>query len=275
MPELPDVELARRRLRGWLLGAKVSAAECADARLTRPASARLFARTLVGKTVTGIARKGKWLRIELDDGGRVFSHLGMTGDWARVLVDAAPLRFERARLDLVRRDRTFSVRYVDARRFGRLIGTQHDIPDWSALGPDPLADGIDVRRLSRTFAKARRGVKEILMDQRVVAGVGNILATEALWMARLDPRSPGNALLRTDVGAIARGIRRAITRELAEGRRYTNGGVASFMVYGHAGEPCPRCGTPLRSVVLGGRTSVFCPQCQVRRRKPLSRRASS
>jgi formamidopyrimidine-DNA glycosylase len=91
----------------------VSAADCRDARLTRPASARLFARTVVGKTVKGVARKGKWLRLELDDGARVFSHLGMTGDWARVAVGAPALRFERARIDVVRRGRASSVRYVE------------------------------------------------------------------------------------------------------------------------------------------------------------------
>src|SRR5579871_1295284 len=112
MPELPDVELARRRLRRWLLGAQVTAADCTDARLTRPAPARLFARTVVGKKLTGIARKGKWLRLELEDGGRVFSHLGMTGSWEHVAADAPPLRFERARMDVVRRGRSSSVRYV-------------------------------------------------------------------------------------------------------------------------------------------------------------------
>jgi formamidopyrimidine-DNA glycosylase len=272
MPELPDVELARRRLRRWLLGAEVSAADCRDARLTRPASAGLFARTVVGKTVKEVARRGKWLRLELDDGARVFSHLGMTGDWARVAVDAPALRFERARIDVVRRGRASSVRYVDARRFGRLIGAQEDIADWSALGPDPLADGVDEVVLSRELAKRRRGVKEILMDQRVVAGVGNILATEALWMARVDPRTPGNALLPADVRAIARGLGRAIARELAEGRGCGGGEHGSFFVYGRAGEPCPRCGTRIRSLVLGGRTSAFCAHCQVRRRstrKPL------
>jgi formamidopyrimidine-DNA glycosylase len=266
MPELPDVELARRSLRRWLLGAEVHAAVCSDARLTDPAPARLFARTLVGKTVTGISRRGKWLRLELDDGGRMFSHLGMTGGWARLAVEAPPLRFERARIDVVRRGRSSSVRYVDARRFGRLIGAHEDIADWSALGPDPLVDGIDVQGLSRALAKRRRAVKELLMDQRVVAGVGNILATEALWMARLDPRSPGNALLPGDVRALATALGRAIARELAEGRGCGSAEPGSFFVYGRAGEPCPRCATRLSSLVLGGRTSVFCAHCQVRRR---------
>jgi formamidopyrimidine-DNA glycosylase len=101
-------------------------------------------------------------------------------------------------------------------------------------------------------------VKEILMDQRVLAGIGNILATEALWTARVDPSSPGAALWPGDARAVATGLRRAIARELAD-RDDT------FFVYGRAGEPCPRCGTRLSSVVLGGRTSVYCSGCQARR----------
>ncbi|HEY8088740.1 MAG TPA: DNA-formamidopyrimidine glycosylase family protein [Polyangiaceae bacterium] len=258
MPELPDVEIARRDLHRWLVGANVTAAHCTDPRLTRPGSPRAFARALLGRTVDAVARKGKWLRLILDDGSRVFSHLGMTGSWVHAAVDAPAPSSERARIDVVRRGRAASVRYVDARRFGRLVVARRDIADWTALGPDPLADGIDVRQLAQAFAKSRRAVKEILMDQRVLAGIGNILATEALWIARLDPRSAGVTLLPADARAIATGLRRAIARELADRDE-------SFFVYGHAGEPCARCGTRLASVVLGGRGSVYCGGCQVRR----------
>jgi len=267
IPELPDVEIARRSLKRWLVGATVRAAACTDTRLARPASPRAFARTLVGRTFVQVARRGKWLRLEIDDGGKVFSHLGMTGGWERVAADAPPLRFERARIDVVRKGVSTSVRYVDARRFGRLIPARQDIADWTELGPDPLADGVDATALAAAFAKGRRAVKETLMDQRVLAGVGNILATEALWMARIDPRSPGVALAPADVRAVATAVGRAIARELADRTRYAESGPGSFLVYGRAGEPCPRCGTRLSSVVLGGRTSVFCGHCQVRRRR--------
>jgi formamidopyrimidine-DNA glycosylase len=267
MPELPDVEIERRRLQRWLVGATVSDADCNDARLTRPLPPRAFARKVVGKTVEAVVRKGKWLRLDLDDGTRVFSHLGMTGGWVQVAVGAPSRRFERARIDVARRRRKASLRYADARRFGRLIASREDIADWTALGPDPLSDGIDVRRLSEALARRQRAVKDLLMDQRVLAGVGNILATEALWLARIDPRSPGDALLFADARAIASGIRRAIARELADQNGYAGDRTGSFFVYGRAGELCPRCGTRLSSVVLGGRTTVFCSHCQVRRRK--------
>ncbi len=267
MPELPDVEMTRRDLKRWLVGAIVTAADTEDARLSRPASPRAFARALVGRTFERIERRGKWLRIDLDDGGKVFSHVGMTGSWVRVATIAPVVRFERARIDVVLRGRAFSVRYVDARRFGRLLAVREDIADWTALGPDPFADRIDIGRFSEVLAKGRRAVKEIVMDQRVFAGVGNILATEGLWIARIDPRSPGNALLLpADARAIARGLRLAIARELADRKRYTGARADSFFVYGRARQPCPRCGTRLSSVVLGGRTTVFCGGCQVRRR---------
>jgi formamidopyrimidine-DNA glycosylase len=272
MPELPDVEITRRDLKRWLLGAEVTAAATDDARLARPGSPAAFARALVGRTFARVERRGKWLRLELDDGGKVFSHLGMTGGWARVAVGAPAVRFERARIDVVLRGRASSVRYADARRFGRLVTARRDIADWSELGPDPFDDGIDLADFAEALAKGRRAVKENVMDQRVLAGVGNILATDGLWLARIDPRSPGDALSAADARAIADGLRRAIERELADRKRYTDAHADAFFVYGRGGEPCPRCRTLLSSVVLGGRTTVFCAGCQVRRRRKAARR---
>jgi formamidopyrimidine-DNA glycosylase len=268
MPELPDVEMTRRDLKRWVVGASVTAADTRDARLSRPASPRAFAHALTGRSVERVERRGKWLRLDLDDGGKVFSHLGMTGGWVRVAIGAPVARFERARIDAVLRGRAFSLRYVDARRFGRLLAVREDIADWTALGPDLLADGIDVGRFSDALAKGRRAVKEIVMDQRVVAGVGNILATEGLWIARIDPRSSGNALVPGDARAIARGLRRVMARELEDRKRCGDGHSERYFVYGRAGQLCPRCSTGLSSVVLGGRTTVFCHGCQVHRRPP-------
>ncbi|MGH7435756.1 MAG: Fpg/Nei family DNA glycosylase [Polyangiaceae bacterium] len=261
MPELPDVEFARRRLQRWLIDARVSAAHCADGRLTRPTAPRLFERTLAGRRVVAVSRRGKWLRIELDDGERVFSHLGMTGEWVRLRVDAPALRFERARIDVTKGGRVSSVRYVDSRRFGRLVPAKTDIIDWTTLGPDPLSDGIDVLHLA-AMMKGRRSVKEVLMDQRVLAGVGNIIATEALWIARIDPRAKANVLGPADVRAVATAVRKAILSELKDRAAGGDYEAGSFFVYGKAGQSCPRCTTPLASVVLGGRTSVYCPGCQ-------------
>jgi formamidopyrimidine-DNA glycosylase len=245
-----------------------------DRRIVRPAAPSTLERALTGKSVRGVSRRGKWLRIELDRGGRLYSHLGMTGDWVRRDVDAPPQRSERARIDVVGRGgRRLSIRYLDSRRFGRLIVADGDIPEWSELGPDPLVDGIDVRSLSQALGRTRRTIKESLMDQSVLAGIGNILATEALWRARIDPRSRSDALSGRDIAGVARALEAEIGAELASRARSgaparEDGGPderAVFSAYGRAGEACRRCGARFRHLVLGGRGTTYCPQCQIRR----------
>jgi formamidopyrimidine-DNA glycosylase len=265
MPELPEVELARAELARWLEGARIVGAS-SDDRIVLRCSPRTFASRLTGRRVRAVDRKGKWLRVMLDDGTRLFSHLGMTGDW---IAQRDPVRFERATLEIARGRRRTNLRYADARRLGRLVVSSEDIAAWSALGPDPLAEGIDVDRLSEKLARRKkRSIKEALMDQSVLAGVGNIQATEALWHARIDPRSRACALSRADLRAVARGIRWTIARTLADLRkgseRWQDSDVNPFVVYGRKGEPCPRCKTPLSRVMLGGRTTTFCAGCQRR-----------
>jgi formamidopyrimidine-DNA glycosylase len=266
LPELPDVEWANRRLRSWLSGATIRDARSSDRRILRPQSPAHFRRELAGKRVLDVSRRGKWLRVSLDGGSRLFSHLGMTGDWVTRDVEVPRLPSERARLDVVGEDGcTRSVRYLDPRRFGRLTVAREDIADWRALGPDPLVDGLEAVGLAGLLGRTRRSVKEALMDQSVLAGIGNILATEALWRARVDPRSRSDALSSRDVARIARGLRAEIEKELAQ--RSDDGEVepaSEFAVYGRAGMPCPRCGSPLVRVVLGGRVTTFCNHCQVR-----------
>lgn len=270
MPELPDVELARRRLRDWLGGATITLARSADRYILRPKSPAALSRALVGRKVKEVSRRGKWLRIDLDDGSRLFSHLGMTGDWVERGADAPRQPSERARIDVVRDDgRRSSVRYLDSRRFGRLIVAREDIPEWRELGPDPLADGIRARALAEALGRRRRAVKDVLMDQSVIAGIGNILATEALWHALIDPRSSSDALSRRDVDKVVRGLRAAIRSELATRDAAGDEEWAdTFKVYGRAGKPCLRCGSTLVHVVLGGRGTTFCRKCQVRRGRP-------
>ena len=251
MPELPEVEHARRCLERWLVGHAVT---------------RAFSPTLVGRQVLGVARRGKWLRLTMSGGALLFSHLGMTGRWVRRAPEDPEERWERARVDVD----GVSARYVDPRRFGRLVVAGEDLPAWSALGPDPLADGLDTRALGRALAKRSRTVKEALIDQAVLAGVGNILATEALWSARIDPRSRTKALAPRDVAAVARGLRAAIARGLAlqegDDSSYVQDAGADnpFRVYGRAGQRCPRCRTVMQRFVLGGRGTTFCPGCQRR-----------
>jgi formamidopyrimidine-DNA glycosylase len=257
MPELPEVEIVRREL-ARLRGSTIVRVESNDR--------RVFDRRMdvVGRVVREVGRRGKWLRLELD-GGLVFSHLGMTGDWTLRGADDDPLPFERVRMDVERRGKVTSARYTDPRRFGRFIATEEDIGAWRDLGPDPWLEGIDEARVLALFKKRKRAVKEVLLDQSLLAGVGNILAIEALWNAKIDPRTPAHRMNERDVRAIAAGLQAIIGRtiaydeQMALGRRRAR---APFRIYGHAKEPCPRCGTILRQVVLGGRGTTFCPHCQ-------------
>jgi formamidopyrimidine-DNA glycosylase len=257
-------------------GARIVAVHATDRYVLRPASPAAFRRALVGRTVRAAGRRGKWLRLELDGGWLLFSHLGMTGDWEKCAAPgAAGQPSERARLDLERDGRAVSVAYVDARRFGRLRAAHEDIPEWAALGPDPIADGLVARSLAARLASSRRAVKEVLMDQTALAGIGNILASEALWIAGIDPRSRSDVLTPADVTAVVEGIRAAIRQELRHKpagafdlrvRTPAGSGRKCRRVYGRAGEPCPRCGTTIARITLGGRTTALCRGCQVRRR---------
>ncbi|HET6150903.1 MAG TPA: DNA-formamidopyrimidine glycosylase family protein [Polyangia bacterium] len=270
MPELPDVEIARRRLEKALGGGTIVAAHSADRYVLRPRAPKTFGPALVDRTIREIGRRGKWLRLVLDDGTRLFSHLGMTGWWQTRSDDDPGDRSERARIDVLRSDgQKISLRYLDSRRFGRLVVNRQDIPEWTDLGPDLLSDGIDARMLASALSRTRRPLKDALMNQRIIAGIGNILATEALWHARIDPRSRSDALSRAEVAAVLRGLHTAVNRELAVRERARGDEwVDVFSIYGRAGERCPRCGSTIARVVMGGRTTAFCKHCQKRIRKP-------
>lgn len=273
MPELPEVETARRLLARWVGGATIERARAHDARRVLVGSAAGFARALAGQKVERVGRRGKWLRLELDGGASLFSHLGLTGRWVKRPAAEPAVPWERVRLDVSKRGRTTSVRYVDPRRFGRLVVSRTELREWKRLGPDPLSDGIDVEALATALSRRKVSVKEALMDQAVLAGVGNIQATEALWRAKLDPRSRSNRVTKADVRAIARAILWTIRRTLADAAKdgdeigYVQdaGGRNPFRVYGRKGEPCPRCRAKLVRVVVGGRGTTLCPRCQVRR----------
>jgi formamidopyrimidine-DNA glycosylase len=264
MPELPEVEIVRRELHK-LRGSRVTSVVSNDKRVL---SAH---KSVVGQVIREVGRRGKWLRLELDD-GLVFSHLGMTGDWTLRAPGDGALPFERVRMDVERRGKVTSARYTDSRRFGRFITTGEDIEAWRELGPDPLLEGIDEARMLAILKTRKRAIKEVLLDQSLLAGVGNILAIEALWNAKIDPRTPARLSSAADVHAIADGLHDIIERTLEYDQRmmhamgeHARGGVdAPFRIYGHAKEPCPRCSTTLRQIVQGGRGTTYCPGCQKR-----------
>ena len=271
MPELPEVEIGARSLRSWARGGEIISVVVPKTRVVRGQTPASMVRALMGRRIERVDRRGKWIRITLDDDTRAFSHFGMSGRWVKRDVDVETMRSERVRIDVKKRARVTSLRYVDPRMFGRFVVAREDIAEWSALGPDPLADGVDGKVLAKAIAGRKRTIKEVLMDQLVIAGIGNIQATDALFRARIDPRSRADRLDAKDASALAKAIKWSIDRTLAleEGPEITYvedaGAPNPFVVYGRGGDPCPRCGTTLKRLVIGGRTTVFCPSCQKRR----------
>jgi formamidopyrimidine-DNA glycosylase len=290
MPELPEVEVAARNLRRWATGRTVRAvhADGRAGRIFRPSSARALG-TLAGARFEDVRRRGKNLLVTLAkprSGAKlgVWSHLGMTGKWLRRRArDPAP-RFARLQLDL---DDGMTLHYADLRLFGRfrlVPGARFEsLPDIAALGPDPLDDGIDPRRLAERLARTRLPIKVAILDQMLLPGVGNIQASEGLFRAGIDPRRPARSLTRPEVARLAKGLLASIRYTLGTfARSGADGDDADidyveerktpnpFLVYGRAGEPCPRHapakrrrdgGTIVR-IVQAARATFYCPRCQ-------------
>ncbi|HEU4382496.1 MAG TPA: bifunctional DNA-formamidopyrimidine glycosylase/DNA-(apurinic or apyrimidinic site) lyase [Anaeromyxobacteraceae bacterium] len=275
MPELPEVEIAARNLRRWTEGRSIQRAETEPGarRIFRPGSPRAFAAALAGARVAGVSRRGKHLLLTLE-GGRgalgLLSHLGMTGKWVRRGDGESPPSHSRARLRL---DDGAVLHYRDPRLFGRLRlvpGARFaEVPEVAALGPDPLLDGVDPAQLAARLARLRRPVKVALLDQGLLAGVGNILASEALFRARIHPRRRASSLRRAEVRRLAHAVeasvRETIEREDSPEIAYVEepGTENPFLVYAREGEPCPRCRRGrIRRAVQAQRSTYWCPRCQ-------------
>ena len=274
MPELPEVEIAARNLRAWTRGRTIAAAEVSPkARyILRPSAPTAFARALGGARFAGVRRVGKHLLVALEKDGApagLLAHLGMTGKWRRRAEGDPPTRFSRARFRL---DDGTVLHFEDMRLFGRLRvvpGARfEDVPEVAALGPDPLEAGIDEDALAAELARSRVPVKVRIMDQRILAGVGNIYASEACFRARIDPRRKASALSRAEVRrlgkAVLEAMRQGIARQESPEITYVEeGGENPFLVYAREGEKCPRCRrAEIRRLVQAARSTFFCPRCQ-------------
>ena len=275
MPELPEVEWAARQLRRWLLGRRLEAVrgDARARRLFRPGSPANFAAAVRGARVEAVDRHGKQLLITLRAAKGplgVNAHLGMTGKWVRR--EGAGPAPRHARLSL-RLDDGTRVHYLDPRMFGRLRlvpGARFDRwPELAALGPDPMAAPIDLDRLGARLRATRRPVKVALLDQGLLAGIGNIHASEACWRARLDPRRRGGSLRPAEVARLARAIRASLRFGLAgldapEIEYLEEGGANPFHVYGREGARCrhPGCGGAVERLVQAQRSTYCCRRCQ-------------
>lgn len=267
MPELPEVETIRSQLAPRLEGRTIVRAEILDPRLTRPYDLFEVAEELEGDTVVAVERRGKYLLVRLASGLGLLVHLRMTGSFG-----FAPLSHERAVLEL---DDGSRVVYRDVRRFGTwLVLENAELAPYLAAknGPEPLGPRFSARWLATQLARRKAPLKAVLLDQRVVAGLGNIYADEALWRARVNPLRPANGLTDDEVALVTRAIRAAlragIERHGSTLRDYAAPDGASgamqeeFRVYGRDGEPCRRCRTLIVKTRVGGRGTWFCPRCQ-------------
>ncbi|MCE7973079.1 MAG: bifunctional DNA-formamidopyrimidine glycosylase/DNA-(apurinic or apyrimidinic site) lyase [Leptolyngbya sp. PLA1] len=276
MPELPEVESVRRTLEPRLLGARVTAATLRrpDILSTPPGEPRASTnrRLLVGGRITTLCRQGKQLAMLTHDGRACIVQLGMTGSlrWSSEPPAGDPSHHVHCIWTLGRG--RGCLWFADPRRFGGLTSLREtSLPThWAALGPDALS--ISGAHLRHTLELSRRAVKASLLDQRTLAGVGNIYADEALFVAKLSPHAPCCSLPPAAWENLAQAIRSILTQAVAAGgstlRDYRDGEgnagryQARHNVYGRAGLPCPACGSPLSSGLLAQRTTVWCSACQ-------------
>ena len=241
--------------------------EILDPRLTRPYDLFEVVEELEGDRVIAVDRRGKYLVLRLESGLVLLVHLRMTGSFG-----FAPASHERAVLEL---DDGSRLVYRDVRRFGTwlvLEGNDAAVHLAARNGPEPLGPRFTAEWLAARLAQRRAALKAVLLDQRVVAGLGNIYADEALWHARLSPLRPANGLTSEEMRRLHRAIRAAlrkgIERQGSTLRDYAapdgSSGVMQeeFRVYGREDEPCPRCRTPIAKARVGGRGTWFCPRCQ-------------
>jgi len=273
VPELPEVETVRARLAPLIEGRRFERVEIADARLTRPLDPASVAAELEGERVDVLERRGKYLIVRFESGRSLLIHLRMTGSLLHA--PAGTLPDDPYRRAVVRLDGGSDVAYRDVRRFGTwlLVGPgELDSYLTIRIGSEPLDRTFTSRRLAQALANRRAPVKAALLDQRTLAGMGNIYADEALWRARIHPRRAAGELTDDEIRRLMRAVKDAlragIARQGATLRDYStpDGRAGSmqheFKVYGREDEPCDRCGTPIEKTRVAGRGTWYCPRCQ-------------
>ncbi len=280
MPELPEVEIVRRGLQRHVVGRAIG-----SVRLLHPRAVRRhlpgpddFAAAITGRAFAGARRRGKYLWLPVDDDA-VLAHLGMSGQL--VVGDPARPLSPHVRVRFMFRDGGPDLRFTDQRTFGHLAIAPGGAVLPAAIGhiaPDPLEPGFDLAALTKRIRARRTGIKRALLDQSLVSGIGNIYADEALWRARLHWARPSETLTRGEIARLFAAVQQVFTDALDAGGTsfdslYVNvngqGGYfeRSLAVYGRAGQPCPRCGTPVRRDPFMNRSSYSCPKCQPRPRR--------
>jgi formamidopyrimidine-DNA glycosylase len=285
VPELPEVEVVRAGLARHVLGRTITRVEVLHPRPVRrdPRGPEGFALALTGRRIEAARRRGKYLWLPLDNGDALLGHLGMSGQLLVQPSGAPDERHLRVRLVL---DDGLELRFADQRMFGGLSvsGGGAELPaEVAHIALDPLDPAFDEGAFVRRVRRRAAGVKRLLLDQTLISGVGNIYADEALWRARIHFDRPGDRLTGPQVRALLGHARAVMNDALGEGGTsfdtlYVNvNGESGYFdrsldAYGRDGQPCARCGTPIRRVAFMNRSSYFCPRCQPVPRRRRSRR---
>lgn len=264
MPELPEVHHTLERVRPWMSGRTIARFEAAWARQIRPSIDAVRA-AVVGRTVTHALRRAKFMVFELDDGSAMLVHLGMSGRMERTEADRPEPGHVRARWQMAGGE---EVLFCDARKFGRIA----HVARWQAaldhLGVEPLSPDFTPEALARALSGRRAAIKGLLLNQTVVAGLGNIYADESLFRAGVHPLTPGDALDDARVAALTRAIVDTLQRAIdlcgtSLDWVYPGGQMQTHLqVYGRGGQPCGHCARPISVIKLAQRSTHFCPDCQ-------------
>jgi len=269
VPELPEVETVARDLRPRILGATIVGARTSWARTLRTHTPEAFAEAIAGRRVEEVWRRAKQIVVDLSGDAALTIHLKMTGQIFVVPAETPEDPYVRLVLELADGR---EIRFRDIRKFGKIgLYLADDADPFAATGPEPLSDAFTIRAFRRRIRGRKGRLKSLLLDQTFIAGVGNIYADEALWAARLHPLRRARTLRPADERRLWIEIRRilaeAVIRRGSSIDDYTapegDGEMQDhLMVYQRTGEPCPRCGRPIRRIVVGSRATHFCSWCQ-------------
>lgn len=270
MPELPEVETTRRGIEPFVTGRRIEHAVLRHRGLRWPIT-RGFVDHVAGQQIRHLRRRAKYLIFDLD-AGAILLHLGMSGSLRVLPADTPVLAHDHVDLVL---DSGQCLRFNDPRRFGCVLWTRHDPlehPLLAALAPEPLSDDFNVEYLAKACRGRSVAIKQLLMNGRIVVGVGNIYASEALFRSKIRPRRSARRLRREEIAALVQAVKDVLQDAIRAGgttlRDYVNadGNPGYFrqklFVYERSGEPCRVCGTAIKHFVQGQRSTYFCPACQ-------------
>jgi len=276
MPELPEVEVICQGLLPHLIGRTIVSVHCSGKQLRSPVPCEDMQIELTGKRIKRLQRRAKYLVLKTDKGGALIIHLGMTGNMGIFATNSPTKKHDHVRWKL---DNETELRFNDTRRFGAV----HFLPQenvaqqikqfFLSTGPEPFSRACSVRYLSEKATRRKIAIKKFIMDNHVIAGIGNIYANEALFRSRIHPEQPASSLSAKEWRCLLAVIRKTLKHAIECGGSTISdflgasgdGGYfqMNFRVYGKAGEECVECGEMLLKKTIGGRSSFFCPHCQI------------